>query len=167
MGGLASVPFAQAEMNRLRDELPANMRAALQRSVETGNLTDPEYTVAVETFYHKHLCRLTPWPADVLTTLDYIARRPVYAIMNGPNEFTITGTIRDVDLTPRLGALRMPTLVTGGRFDEVTPSVAQQIHRAIPGSRMVMFENSSHLPFWEERERFFDVLSRFLLATES
>ena len=95
-------------------------------------------------------------------SLEMTAKRPVYALMNGPNEFTITGTIRDVDLTPRLGEIRCPTLVLGGRYDEITPRVAEQIRSGIPGARRVEFAGSSHMPFWEEREAFHRTVAEFL-----
>jgi proline iminopeptidase len=90
----------------------------------------------------------------------------VYGEMNGPNEFTISGTIRDIDLTEQLSTIHVPTLVLGGRYDEVTPRVAEQIHRSIAGSRRVEFEKSSHLPFWEERSEFHRVVAEFLRSVE-
>jgi len=86
--------------------------------------------------------------------------------MNGPNEFTITGTIKDIDLTPRLSTIHVPTLVTGGRYDEVTPNVARQIRDHIPGARQVTFEKSSHVPFWEERAAFMEEVASFLRSHE-
>ena len=162
IGGLASVPLAQAEMNRLKAVLPADVLETMRRCEADGRLDSAANQAAVDVFYRRHLCRLDPWPKELTYSLAQAAARPVYRIMNGPNEFTITGTIRDVDLSPRLREIRVPTLVLGGRFDEVTPTVARQIHEGIPGSRWVTFEQSSHLPFWEERERFFTVLSSFL-----
>ena len=82
--------------------------------------------------------------------------------MNGPNEFTIDGVIRDWDVTDQLPRIRVPTLVTVGRYDEVTPRVAAAIHRGIRGSRLVRFEKSSHLAFWEERPRYVRVVRDFL-----
>ena len=50
---------------------------------------------------------------------------------------------------------RMPTLVMTGRYDiNVAPSTAWKIHKAIPGSRWEVFENSGHLPYFEEPEKF-------------
>jgi proline iminopeptidase len=112
------------------------------------------------------MCRLDPWPSDLLRTMDLIAARPVYRYMNGPSEFTITGTIRDLDLSPRLGEIHLPTLVLGGRYDEVTPVVAEQIHAGIPGARSVTFPESSHVAFWEERAAFTETLSSFLLEVD-
>ena len=64
-----------------------------------------------------------------------------------------------------LPALRMPTLVLTGRYDiNVAPSTAWKIHRAIPGSRWEVFENSGHLPYFEEPERFVRVVGDFLGA---
>lgn len=162
VGGLADVPFAQAEMRRLIGRLPAGPRELLRRGEDSGRFDEPNYLAAVDLFYHRHLCRLARWPAELIRSLEYSARRPVYRIMNGPNEFTINGRIREIDLTPGLPSIAVPTLVLGGRFDEVTPRVAAQIARSIPGARRFTFARSSHLPFWEERARFRSVAGAFL-----
>lgn len=166
VGGLASVPFAQREMNRLREELPAATLATLQRFEARGEFHAPEYLAAVQSFYRRHICRLPVWPPELVRTFEMVEQRPVYAQMNGPNEFTITGSIRDIDLAGQLSRIHLPTLVLGGRFDEVTPLVARQIHDGIPGSRSYTFEQSSHLPFWEERELFMVKLAEFLGSVE-
>jgi proline iminopeptidase len=162
VGGLPDVPFASAEMNRLIDELPAEDARAIREHAARGELTHPDYVRATHRFYHTYLCRLPEWPPELDRTLQLGDERPVYRYMNGPNEFTITGTIRDINLVADLPRIRVPTLVLGGRYDEVTPKVAQQIHDAIPGSRRVTFEKSSHTPFWEERETFMAVVAAFL-----
>jgi proline iminopeptidase len=52
-----------------------------------------------------------------------------------------------------------------GRYDmNVAPSVAWKIHRAIPNSQFVVFERSSHLPYFEEPEKFITTLEGFLGA---
>ena len=45
----------------------------------------------------------------------------------------------------RLGEIVVPTLVMSGRYDEATPTVAETVHKGIPGSEWVFFENSSHM----------------------
>jgi proline iminopeptidase len=162
VGGLASVPFATAEMQRLRRRLPSSVRRTLDRCEARGDHSSRAYQAAVAEFYRRHLCRLEPMPRLVRQSLEWAARRPVYPQMNGPNEFTIVGTIRYWDGTGDLGRIRVPTLVTGGRFDEVTPRVARQIAAGIPGAEQVTFARSSHLPFWEERARFIEVVGAFL-----
>jgi proline iminopeptidase len=159
--GLADVPLTVREMQRLKRELPPETRAVLERFESRGEYQHPDYLSAVKVFYQRHLCRLDPWPPELTYSLDHISV-PKYGTMNGPNEFTIIGTIRDWDATPRLGEIRVPTLVTAGRFDEVTPAVAESIHRGIRGSEYRLFENSSHVPFWEERPRYMDAVRTFL-----
>jgi proline iminopeptidase len=56
-------------------------------------------------------------------------------------------------------------MVMTGRFDmNVAPIVAWKIHKAIPGSRLVVLDRSGHLPFYEEPERFKQVVEEFLEA---
>jgi proline-specific peptidase len=162
VGGLASVPLASTELVRLRHELPASVQATLDRCEAEGTTGTPEYAAACMEFYRRHLCRLSPWPAELSRSLEMCQTHPVYPLMNGPSEFTITGTIRGIDLSPRLGEIRLPTLVLGGRYDEVTPKVAEQIRGGVPGAHGVTFSESSHVPFWEERDRFIAVVARFL-----
>jgi len=159
--GLASVPLTVREMQRLKGELPAPIRDTLARWESTGDYGQPEYLAAVQEFYHRHVCRLDPWPRELQYTLDHVSL-PKYGRMNGPNEFTIVGTIRDWDVTRRLGEIHVPTLVTAGRYDEVTPTVARSIHQGIPRSEYRLFEESSHLAFWEERPRYMATLVDFL-----
>jgi proline iminopeptidase len=159
--GLADVPLAIREMHRLCRELPPPFPAFLDRHDARGEFQHPEYLAALGEFYRRHFCRLSPWPAEVRYTMEHGNSRK-YLVMNGPNEFTISGTIRTWDATSRLGEIRLPTLVTVGRYDEVTPVVAESIHRGIPGSELVLFASSSHTAFWEERARYMDILGEFL-----
>ena len=160
-GGLASVPLTVREMRRLVNRLPPKTRATLAKYEAREDYENPEYLAAVDVFYRRHVCRLPVWPREVTYSFEHLSR-PVYFTMNGPNEFTIIGTIRDWDVTDQLPTIRVPTLVTVGRYDEVTPRVAESIHRGIRGSKLVRFEKSAHLAMWEERSRYIEVLRDFL-----
>lgn len=75
--------------------------------------------------------------------------------------------LAQLDFTPELPKFRFPTLVMTGRFDmNVAPSVAYNIHKAIPGSRFVVFEQSGHLPFYEEQESFVQTVKSFLIGIQ-
>lgn len=161
IGGLASVPLTIAEMQRMRSQLPTDVLEILKKYEELGEYENPEYQKAVEVFYKRHLCRLEEWPKELLYSLEHLSK-PVYNTMNGPNEFTIIGNTRYWDVTSQLHKIRVPTLVTGGRYDEVSPKVARSIHRGIKGSKLVIFANSSHLPLWEERQKFITIVRDFL-----
>ncbi len=72
---------------------------------------------------------------------------------------------RRFDLNPELPKFSFPTLVVTGRYDfNVAPSVAWKIHKAIPGSRFVVFEKSGHIPYLEERDEFVRVIGDFLVG---
>jgi proline iminopeptidase len=161
VGGLASVPLTTTEMQRMKTLLPADVLEVMRKYEEQGDYENPEYQKAVEVFYRRHLCRLAEWPKEVLYSFEHLSR-PVYHTMNGPNEFTIIGNIRYWDVTKQLHRIHVPTLVTGGRFDEVSPKVARSIHNGITRSKLVIFNKSSHLPFWEERQKFITQVRDFL-----
>jgi proline-specific peptidase len=87
--------------------------------------------------------------------------------MWGPSEFHVTGTLKDWEIIDRLGEIGVPTLVIGGRYDEATPAITETVHRGIPGSERVIFENSSHMPHLEETERYIRVLTDFMERVEA
>ena len=85
----------------------------------------------------------------------WIERDPtVYHTMNGPSEFHVVGSIRDWQSKDRLGAITVPTLLVSGRHDEATPALQETLKAGIAGAEWVVFEESSHMPHVEERERY-------------
>jgi len=69
----------------------------------------------------------------------------------------------DLDLTPKLATFQFPTLVITGRYDmNVAPLTAWRLAHAIPGAKIVFFEQSGHLPSYEEPEKYVTVLEGFL-----
>ena len=156
------------EANRLRGELPPKVQETLLKHEQAGTTDDPAYEEAMMVFYRRHLCRLDPWPDYVNRTFTKLEENPeVYHTMNGPSEFHVVGTLRDWDIVDRLAEIRLPTLVTSGRYDEATPAIAEAVHRGIPGSEWVLFKHSSHMAHAEEPERYQRVLDQFLSRVES
>ncbi|MEZ4869775.1 MAG: alpha/beta fold hydrolase [Caldilineaceae bacterium] len=75
----------------------------------------------------------------------------------------LNADLQRFDLNPVLPKFTQPTLVVTGRFDLiVAPSVAYAIHKAIPNSQFVVFEQSGHRPFFEEPEAFAQTVRQFL-----
>lgn len=159
----ASFPAFVEEANRLRRDLPAEVEATLRRHEEAGTTDDPEYEASCQVFYLRHLCRLEPWPDEVTSSFAWIAKDPtVYHTMNGPSEFHVIGSIRDWEAASRLSGIRVPTLLLSGRHDEATPALQETLLKGIVGSRHVLFEASSHMPFWEERPAYMEVVGSWL-----
>jgi proline iminopeptidase len=67
------------------------------------------------------------------------------------------------DLKPKLPSVTVPTLVTVGRTDWITPvSCSQTITDLIPQSELVVFEKSGHSPQIEEAELWTATVREFL-----
>ena len=64
------------------------------------------------------------------------------------------------DLRPGLQKLNAPVLVIHGKSDPLES--AQEVHEALPGSRLEMIENAGHFPWVEQPEVFYRVLRGFL-----
>ena len=86
----------------------------------------------------------------------------VYLTMNGPTEFDVIGLLREWDRTADLGRIGVPTLVTCGRYDEITPSCSETITRGIPDARMHVFEESAHCAHLEEADDYARIVEAFL-----
>jgi proline-specific peptidase len=92
----------------------------------------------------------------------------VYLTMWGPSEFgPVTGRLRNWDVTGRLPEIQVPTLVTGGRHDEARPAHLAVLAEGIRGAELVIFENSSHMAFIEERGPYIQTVSDFLTRAEA
>jgi proline iminopeptidase len=159
--GAANIPHLITELERLRGALGAETVAMMQRHEAEGSTDHPEYKGAIEVLNYRHVCRLQEWPAAVNRSLDDWNMDPYMAIQ-GPNEFCYTGSIKDWNRVDQLHRITQPALVLCGLHDELTPACSRLIHQGLPNSQIKVFSNSSHLPFWEEPEDYFKVLTAFL-----
>jgi proline-specific peptidase len=73
----ASIPQWVEETGRLRAQLPAEVKAVLDRREAAGTTDDPEYGEAAMVFNRRHVCRVDPWPDCVQRSFDFIERHGV------------------------------------------------------------------------------------------
>jgi L-proline amide hydrolase len=175
--GVASVTIASSpasmiqwveEAGKLREQLPPDVQATLVKHEIAGTTSSDEYQQVMLEFYNRHVCRIVPNPEYVRRSFAKMAQYPeVYNTMNGPSEFFVIGTLKNWDIIDQLGKIHAPSLVTSGRYDEATPAIAETVHKGIPGSQWVLFENSSHTAHAEEAERYMQVLGDFIRQHES
>ena len=159
----SSFPDFVAAANKLRAELPADVEATLRKHEEAGTTDDPEYAAACDVFYRRHVCRLDPWPDDLVEAFSWIDRDPtVYHTMNGPSEFHVIGSIKDWQSTDRLGDIGVPALLVSGKYDEATPALQERMLAGLPNAEWVLFDESAHVPHVEETKRYLDVVSDWL-----
>jgi proline-specific peptidase len=135
----------------------------LDRYEAVGDYHNPEYEKVMMEFYNRFLCRMDPWPESLMRTVNNLTSNPVpYETIQGPNEFTITGNLKDWDRTARLGEIAVPTLITCGRYDELGPACAETLHQGIPNSELYIFEQSAHFAHLEETKLYLQVVREFL-----
>ena len=158
----ASIPEFMAGARGLIEQLPEPHRSVLIELGDRGEYDPPDYLAAVEVFYHGHLCRMDPWPEALVQSGKEMDGNQVYLTMNGPTEFDVIGLLREWDRTADLGRIRVPTLVTCGRYDEITPSCSETITRGIPDARMHVFEDSAHCAHLEEADDYARIVEAFL-----
>ena len=91
----------------------------------------------------------------ILEAMGFLAPRCFY-------DGFVRGTMAGWDITQQLPRIRIPTLITVGEFDHVTPGCAREIHRGIPRSRLVVARGQGHLPFFEDRDRYISLVRGFL-----
>lgn len=77
----------------------------------------------------------------------------------GPNSWFSTWSVVD-----RLDQVRVPSLVINGAKDISQDFVVEPFVQKIPNAKWVKFENSSHMPFWEERAHYMTVVSDYVKA---
>jgi proline-specific peptidase len=164
-GSPASMTRWVKDCGELLSEEPAEVRQVIREHEDAGFTACPEYQSAILGFYRKHVCRLSPWPPGLERSFAE-AGYDVYNTMNGPSEFTVTGTLKTWDLMDRLGEITVPALLVGGRYDECTPGHLEEMHRRIPGSEHATIEDASHLCFAEQPEVFNHLVNAFLDAHE-
>jgi proline iminopeptidase len=93
---------------------------------------------------------------------EFLSRIDTYLFNRTVNE-ALNADLARFDMWPVLSRFNFPTLVLTGRYDiNVAPSTAWKIHKAIPGSRFEVFEESGHLPYFEEPDEFVRVVEDFL-----
>jgi proline-specific peptidase len=130
-GGLASLVLSstlasagewEAEVKRLRDELPVEVRAVLDEQERAGTYDSAEYKAAEAVLDARHFYRRGAHPPELQRMLPERGRES-YRAMWGPNEWTLTGALRGWDVRPRLPEVDLPALVLRGRYDLSTESI--------------------------------------------
>jgi proline-specific peptidase len=164
-GSPASMPRWTAGCEELLAQQPREVVKVIRDHEANGHTACPEYQAAILGFYREHLCRLNPWPAGLERSFAGMGHA-VYSTMNGPSEFTVTGSLRDWDIMDRLGEIEVPTLLVGGRFDECRPAHLEEMHRRIPGSQLAIIEDASHLCFAEQPAEFITLVNSFFGRTD-
>jgi proline iminopeptidase len=89
--------------------------------------------------------------------------RTIHTVEPINRAFGPSGFLRRFDLRGELSRIAVPTLILAGRHDWICPvAFSEEVHRLIPGSRLVIFEESSHSIRVDEPEAMLRVIGEFV-----
>lgn len=155
------------EQHRVLRYFSAQEQQAIRLAEETGDYGTAACQAATAHFMEMR-CAGAPGP-DAPECL----RRPkktgdeAYLTAWGNNEYTPSGTLKDFDLTDRLGEITIPVLITSGTDDLCTPLTAKIMHDGIPDSSWYLFEGARHMPFVENQDQYMQLMKTWMQACES
>lgn len=156
-----SIPRWVEDSRRLIASLPIEVAGAILAGERTGQTDSEAYQAATQAFYVRYVCRSDPWPEALERAFAGMGQQ-VYSSMNGPTEFTITGSLRDVDVTPRLGELGVPVLYICGEHDEATPESTRAYAALTPDSETVVISGAAHVGNYDRPSEYMSALRRWL-----
>jgi len=151
-----------ADQRAYLKQFPEAAQKIVNDAEAAGKYDSPAYQKAVDEFYRRHFCRIDPWPVCLKNPVNM----DVYGYMWGPSEFTAIGTLKDFDCTARVHEIKAPVLFTCGRYDEASPQTTAYYQSLIPGSKMVVIDDASHMHMTERPAEYVRVVREFLREVE-
>lgn len=74
------------------------------------------------------------------------------------------GDLRGWSVIDKLHLIKVPTFIINGEVDMAQDFVVAPLFWGIPKSRWITIASSSHMPFWETRERYMGLVTQFLTS---
>ncbi len=122
---------------KLLETLPDSISKVIKKNELEGTLDSPDYMPAMMVFLGQFFARKQPW-SDELNMAFATLNRDMGGYLFGPNEFSVTGTLKNYDRTDRLGEIKLPTLFIAGQYDACTPATSKYYQSLIPGAELVI-----------------------------
>lgn len=165
MSPMLDVPSWERNARRLVKTLSDSSQKAIATREAEGKLDAPDYQAALGEFYGKYVF-LRPIQAD-LDSLMATANHDIYQYMQGPNEFTITGTLKKYNATPFLKDVNVPVLFTVGDVDESNPETVKRHAQLTPHAQYAVIPNAAHIVQWDAPDETNRIIREFLKAVDS
>jgi proline iminopeptidase len=150
----------------LLSRLPDSLQQVIRKYEKLKKFDAPEYQEAMMVYYKKHIARKLPWSPDIDSTFARLGKA-VYTYMNGPSEFTFTGTMQYYDATDKLPGIEIPTLFICGEYDEARPETTRYYAGLVPDSKFVVIKNAAHMTMQDNPEQDIKEIRDFLNEIDS
>jgi proline iminopeptidase len=163
----ASIDSYVRYVNELRQRFPREIVEIWEKYEAAEQYHAPEYEETMfKNFYMKYLCTTDPWPEPVARAFKHL-NNDVYNTMQGPNEFVVTGNFKEWNRWNDLQKIVVPTLLIVGRNDTMSVEDIQKMGTLIPNSRVVICENGSHICMYDDQQKYFNELLKFIKDVET
>lgn len=148
-------------VNQLKAALPPETIRTMEKYEQAHDYDAAEYQdIMLKQIYSQYICRLDPWPNPLWRSFLHVNEQ-VYNVMQGPNEFVVTGNLATWDAWDRLKDIMVPTLVIGAKYDEMNPEDIKKEASVIPNARLLIC-SGSHMSMYDDQETYFSGLIEFL-----
>jgi proline iminopeptidase len=165
MSPALDIPAWERNAKRLVKTLSDSSQKAIATREAEKKYDAPDYLAALGEFYGKYVW-LRPVQADLDSTMSTV-NDGIYNYMQGPSEFTITGTLKKYDATPFLKSVKVPVLFTVGEFDEADPPTVKRHSQMTPGARYAVIPGAAHIVEWDAPDETNRVVREFLKSVDS
>jgi proline-specific peptidase len=158
----AVIAHRTSHFNHQMSNLPPPHGEAAKNALRENTTSTAEYKAALTAYSKHHMCRLDPWPQELLDSMAAFEEDDTV-------HSTLERVLLEFDLRPdlrKLTAEAVPggVLVFNGKYDQSVDEVVWPFF-ALPGARVkwVRFAESSHMAVLEETEEVMAVTGRFLM----
>lgn len=170
--------------NESTEQQLAEFPQDIQETVRAGPYADrKKYREAMAKFEAVHMCTVQPRPKEIDISFDYryaedgdmtvgdaMYVRPVRSCSSCSDRSPIrydTIRYREIELNhwsiiDKLHEIKVPTFVINAPKDTSQDWLNEPYFLHIPKVKWVSIQNATHMPFWEVRERYMELVNDFL-----
>ena len=186
-GGILAIEYALRHQQRLKGLIISNMMASIpayndyaervlmptmdvealaeiKRLEVAQDYANPRYmALLMQHHYIYHVLRMPAgeWPDPVDRAFKHLNPK-VYIPMQGPSELGASGKLMHWDRSADLQRIRVPAMTIGAGHDTMDPRYMQSMARSLPHGRYLDCPEGSHMAMYDDQQRYFDGLIRFL-----
>ena len=135
---------------------------AIAKAIKNNDYNDALYLEAVDLFMNQYCNPRIDENSPACLTRAKKTGKEAYLVGWGPNEFTPIGTLSNFEVIDRLHEIKTPCLITSGGSDLCSETIAKTMRDGIANSKWVLFENSRHMSFADEHDKYVDILIKWL-----
>ncbi|MEO0983539.1 MAG: proline iminopeptidase-family hydrolase [Pseudomonadota bacterium] len=153
------------DANLLRRQLPQDTQDILTKHEDAGTTDSKEYVAASKAFYDLFVTRGEA--AESYSCPDAPRNKLIYEQMWGPTEFFAPGSLKDFDLTARLGEISAPTIFVTGEFDEARPETVSEFADIVPGAKFEVVPGAGHSHPSRRPDLYREIVRAFIREAEA